>query len=70
MRLMDSVIPYFLGDCCRIFAQETCDILKGQATIKSILDINPVVENKVFLVSGNQMTHILSFPCCQKVSLR
>ena len=57
MRFKDPVPFDFFGDRCRILAEIPGDLLKGKAFVEGFLNIDPVHKRKVFLVSGNKITH-------------
>jgi len=46
-----AVKAYFLGDGGRVFAKELGDILEREAIIERFLDVKPILQSKVFLVT-------------------
>ena len=70
VRLMDPVGFDLFGDPSGVLAEVTGDILKRPSQLKGFLDIDPVIEGQVFLVSGYVFAHVSSFHCCQKENKR
>ncbi len=61
---MDPVGFDLFGERSGVLAEITGDILKRTSLIKGILDIVPVFEGQVILVSGYAFSHVSSFHCC------
>ncbi len=58
--------PDFLREGSWILAQIFSYIFKEIAFVQRILDVDTVLQDKVFLVAGNMFTHKISVYCCQK----
>lgn len=62
----EAVFFYLFRDGGRILAQEAADVLERHPLRKCFLNVKPVFEGEVFLVSRYKITHHVSFHCCQK----
>ncbi len=49
-----------------VFAQKTCDVLKGRSFGKRLFNVETIPQGEVFLVSRYKIAHVSSFYCCQK----